>query len=88
MRLDGDGAPETIRTSDLQLRRLLLYPAELRARWIKPSMARVVSRQAGLTLRGVRRSMGRLQESWEQEFWEQEFWGGERVPGCRRSGWG
>jgi hypothetical protein len=25
------GAPETIRTSDLQLRRLLLYPAELRA---------------------------------------------------------
>lgn len=30
--VDGDGAPETIRTSDLQLRRLLLYPAELRAR--------------------------------------------------------
>ena len=26
------GAPETIRTSDLQLRRLPLYPAELRAR--------------------------------------------------------
>src|SRR5579875_1244342 len=28
----GDGAPEKIRTSDLQLRRLPLYPAELRAR--------------------------------------------------------
>jgi hypothetical protein len=27
-----DGAPEKIRTSDLQLRRLPLYPAELRAR--------------------------------------------------------
>ena len=27
----GDGAPEKIRTSDLQLRRLPLYPAELRA---------------------------------------------------------
>ena len=28
----GDGAPETIRTSDLCLRRATLYPAELRAR--------------------------------------------------------
>jgi hypothetical protein len=28
----GIGAPEKIRTSDLQLRRLPLYPAELRAR--------------------------------------------------------
>ena len=27
-----NGEPETIRTSDPQLRRLLLYPAELRAR--------------------------------------------------------
>jgi hypothetical protein len=27
-----NGAPEKIRTSDLQLRRLPLYPAELRAR--------------------------------------------------------
>ena len=30
--IEGDGAPEKIRTSDLQLRRLPLYPAELRAR--------------------------------------------------------
>jgi hypothetical protein len=29
---EGSGAPEKIRTSDLQLRRLPLYPAELRAR--------------------------------------------------------
>ena len=29
--LKMDGAPEKIRTSDLQLRRLPLYPAELRA---------------------------------------------------------
>ena len=28
----GDGAPDWIRTSDLQLRRLPLYPSELRAR--------------------------------------------------------
>ena len=37
------GAPETIRTSDLQLRRLLLYPAELRAQWVKPSTIRRAS---------------------------------------------
>ena len=30
----GDGAPGEIRTPDLQLRRLPLYPAELRARII------------------------------------------------------
>ena len=30
----GDGAPDWIRTSDLQLRRLPLYPSELRARRI------------------------------------------------------
>jgi hypothetical protein len=30
----GIGAPDWIRTSDLQLRRLPLYPAELRARTI------------------------------------------------------
>jgi hypothetical protein len=29
---ESTGAPEKIRTSDLQLRRLPLYPAELRAR--------------------------------------------------------
>ena len=29
---EENGAPEKIRTSDLQLRRLPLYPAELRAR--------------------------------------------------------
>src|SRR3984893_4178738 len=34
-----DGAPEKIRTSDLQLRRLPLYPAELRARFF--SLARL-----------------------------------------------
>jgi hypothetical protein len=28
------GAPEKIRTSDLQLRRLPLYPAELRAHYL------------------------------------------------------
>jgi hypothetical protein len=27
------GAPGTIRTSDPQIRSLVLYPAELRARW-------------------------------------------------------
>jgi hypothetical protein len=30
---DFSGAPDWIRTSDLQLRRLPLYPTELRARW-------------------------------------------------------
>jgi hypothetical protein len=30
----GNGAPDWIRTSDLQLRRLPLYPSELRARRI------------------------------------------------------
>ncbi len=29
-----DGAPDTIRTYDLQFRKLSLYPAELRARTI------------------------------------------------------
>ena len=32
-RSDRSGAPDWIRTSDLQLRRLPLYPTELRARW-------------------------------------------------------
>jgi hypothetical protein len=32
MDTNGDGAPDWIRTSDLQLRRLPLYPSELRAR--------------------------------------------------------
>ena len=35
------GAPEKIRTSDLQLRRLPLYPAELRAR--SSSLALIVT---------------------------------------------
>jgi hypothetical protein len=35
------GAPEKIRTSDLQLRRLPLYPAELRAR--SSSLASIVA---------------------------------------------
>jgi hypothetical protein len=29
----GNGAPGTIRTSDPQIRSLMLYPAELRVRW-------------------------------------------------------
>jgi hypothetical protein len=36
-----DGAPEKIRTSDLQLRRLPLYPAELRAHVVKPTTYRL-----------------------------------------------
>ena len=35
----GSGAPGEVRTHDLQLRRLSLYPSELRAHWLTAKRA-------------------------------------------------
>ena len=48
---DDNGAPGTTRTYDPQLRKLMLYPTELRARWWfsywKPEMGEVQSSKYG-----------------------------------------
>ena len=50
-----NGAPERIRTSDPQIRSLVLYPAELRVR-----VAPVTVRGAGLTpTRAILQALGR-----------------------------
>ena len=38
-----NGAPERIRTSDPQIRSLVLYPAELRARAVRPKLQTVAA---------------------------------------------
>jgi hypothetical protein len=46
---DVDGAPGTIRTSDPQIRSLVLYPAELRARVSRIHAGRSRPTHAGLS---------------------------------------
>lgn len=53
------GAPDTIRTYDLQFRKLLLYPAELRARDTKHFS---MSRQAAQLMKGIGLNGGRFDD--------------------------
>ena len=70
----GSGAPGTIRTSDPQIRSLMLYPAELRARFSRNQDPKVHQRPLQTLLQVTKERIcyplrGSLARSWQDRNW-------------------